>query len=418
MEGANVKRPARALRILAAACVVFASLPHDARAQDFELHGYLDMRAVLPSDETSWTNGGLGKSRFGGGNGAEAKFAGVLAATWHPTPSLVAVADLQYPTGKDRRLDVLDAYLRYRPVSLTPWRWSAKFGAFFPPVSLENDGIGWTSPWTLTPSAINSWVGEELRTIGAELHFEYRGASNSFEGSAAAFVNNDPAGELIAARGWSLGDATSGLNSSLREPNAYASLIGATAPVGYRPFDEIDNRIGWYANLGWESPAYGKITLLRYDNRGDPTRFEHYDGRDVFAWHTAFWSLGAQTRIDDVVLIAQAIDGSTSFEPVPELYLDTKLHAAYLLAGWDRGNWRPALRIDVFSLHQLPDFLPAPLSEHGHALTAALNWRPNDRIRVTGEWLRIDSTRNQRLLEGLSPRQIDEQLQLNLRVLF
>ena len=46
--------------------------------------------------------------------------------------------------------------------------WSVKTGAFFPTISLENDDLGWTSPYTLTPSAINSWIGEELRTIGSE----------------------------------------------------------------------------------------------------------------------------------------------------------------------------------------------------------------------------------------------------------
>src|SRR5258705_9405197 len=56
----------------------------------------------------------------------------------------------------------------YRPVSTSAFRWSIKAGAFFPPISLENTEIGWTSPWTLTPSAINAWVGEELRTIGLE----------------------------------------------------------------------------------------------------------------------------------------------------------------------------------------------------------------------------------------------------------
>ena len=412
-----MKRTLRALRC--SACAALILLPCALRAQEVDLHGYVDLRLVAPSDEPGWTDGGLGKSRYGNGGNVEATFGGAaLAATWHPTPSTVAIAELQYPTGDDRRLEVLDAYVRYRPVSTTPWRWSAKLGAFFPPVSLENDGVGWTSPWTLSPSAIDSWVGEELRTIGGELRFEHRGNSGTFEGAFAAFVDNDPAGELLATRGWSLGDFTSGLGSSLREPDVYAPLTGTAPPVGYRPFDEIDNRIGWYGNLSWQSPAYGKISLLRYDNRGDPEAFERYDARKVFAWHTTFWSLGAQTRIDDVVLIAQAMDGGTAFEPVPDLYLDTKLHAAYLLAGWDRGKWRPALRVDFFGLRQLPDSRPAPLSEHGHAFTAALNWRPNDRLRITGEWLRIDSTRNQRTLEGLSPRQIDEQLQLSVRVLF
>jgi hypothetical protein len=37
---------------------------------------------------------------------------------------------------------------------------------------------------------------------------------------------------------------------------------------------------------------------------------------------------------------------------------------------------------------------------------------------VTGEALRVDSWREQRLAQGLAPRQIDTQLQLNARVLF
>jgi hypothetical protein len=58
------------------------------------------------------------------------------------------------------------------------------------------------------------------------------------------------------------------------------------------------------------------------------------------------------------------------------------------------------------------------LSEHGNALTLALNWRPLEWLRVTGEALRVESWREQRLAQGLAPRQIDTQLQLNARVLF
>ncbi|HEX6612968.1 MAG TPA: hypothetical protein VF022_03770 [Rhodanobacteraceae bacterium] len=388
-----------------------------ARAQDFQLHGFLDFRAVSPPGETSWDDGGLGKSRYGNGDGGLHAGAAVLDAHWQVAPVLSAVADLQYQPDEHRHLDVLDAYLRLRPASITPWRWSLKVGAFFAPISLENEGIGWTSLWTLTPSAINSWIGEELRTVGGEFDIEHRGAG-TFQAGFAVFGKNDPAGELLATRGWSLSDLTSGLRASVREPDVYAPLVATEAPVDYRPFDEIDHRPGWYADASWESPAYGKVALLRYDNRADPQRYEHYDDRRVFAWHTRFWSLGARTRIGDVALIAQAMDGDTAFEPVPELYLDTHFRSAFLLAGWERGAWRPALRFDVFSLRQTPSSLPNPLSEHGNALTAALNWRPNDRLRITGEWLRIDSTRDQRTLEGLAPRRIDRQVQLSARVYF
>ena len=89
-----------------------------------------------------------------------------------------------------------------------------------------------------------------------------------------------------------------------------------------------------------------------------------------------------------------------------------------MLAGWEQGAWAPALRVDWFQLRQLPDTLAAPLSEHGNAVTAALNWRPREGWRITGEVLRVDSTRNQRLLEGRDPREVDVQLQLSLRYYF
>lgn len=411
--------PERAPSRMPLVVALLALLPCCACAQDLELHGLLDLRAVSPADETGWDHGGLGKSRYGGGDGIDAHIgAAILAASWQIAPALSAKADLQYQTDEHRHLDVQDAYLRYRPVSVTPWRWSVKLGAFFPPISLENDSIGWTSPWTLTPSAINSWVGEELRTVGGEFELEHRGEAHTFTAGFALFGKNDPAGELLATRGWSLSDLASGLNASVREPDVLAPVIFAPVPVEYRPFDEIDHRIGWYAYADWDSPAWGRFTVLHYDNRAEPDAYENYQQRKVFAWRTRFWSFGARTRIGDVALLAQAMDGSTAFEPVPDLYLDTRFRAGYLLAGWERGAWRPALRFDLFSLQQTPDTLSLPLSEHGNAITAALNWRPNDRLRFTAEWLRIDSTREQRTLEGLSPRQIDRQVQISTRVLF
>lgn len=400
----------------ALAVALLLALPCAARAQTFVVHGYIDLRTVAAANERSWTNGGLGKSRYGDGDGGAQLGAALLNLRWQITPELSASTDLQYQPDQRRHPDATEAYLRYRPVSITPWRWSLKVGAFFPPISLENDDIGWASPWTLTPSAIDSWVGEELRTLGGEFSIEHRGLFNTLQAGFALFGRNDPAGELLTTRGWSLSDLTSGIDAFVREPDVYAPRIGAVAPLDYRPFDEIDNRPGWYAYASLDSRVWGKWVLLRYDNRADPANFETYEQRKVFAWHTRFWSAGTRKQLGNLVAIAQAMDGVTTIAPVPNLVLDTRFAAGYLLLGWARGKWRPALRVDLFSTH-LPSS-SSQLSEHGHALTAALNWRPNDRLRVTGEWLHIDSTRNQRLLEKLSPRQSGNQVQISVRFLF
>jgi hypothetical protein len=386
-------------------------------AQDFQWHGYLDLRVIAGPAQDSWIEGGTGKLRHGGGQRKAKLGGGALIGTAQLAPALLAYADVQYHNDDRGSLQLIEAYVRYRPVSLTPWRWSLKAGAFFPPISFENDAIGWTSPWTLTPSAINSWVGEELRSSGAEWRVERRGEEATFEASVAAFLGNDPAGEILASRGWSLSDLTYGFGGQVREPDVYAIEQGVTPPLRYRPFVELDHRAGWYADLSWRSRRYGRLSLLRYDNRADPTESSTYDGHTTFAWRTKFWSLGAEHQFGPVEVIAQAMTGTTVFTPSPFYTGKTQFHAGYVLAGWTRGAWRPALRLDLFSLRQIPAS-EIPLGEHGNALTAALVWRPQPWLRLTGEVIRMDSWRRQRVLEGIDPGQIDTQVQIGARLLF
>jgi hypothetical protein len=76
------------------------------------------------------------------------------------------------------------------------------------------------------------------------------------------------------------------------------------------------------------------------------------------------------------------------------------------------------VRVDLFEAKQQPAGRGPRPDEHGNALTLALNWRPDERLRVTGEWLRIDSDRDQRRAAGLATRQVDTQFQLGVRVFF
>ncbi|NDD65054.1 MAG: hypothetical protein EBZ36_13940, partial [Acidobacteria bacterium] len=149
-------------------------------------------------------------------------------------------------------------------------RWTIKLGAFYPPVSIENEGVGWTSPWTLTPSAINTWVGEELRTIGGETSVEWKTASGSIGLTGAVFGGNDPTGLLIAARGWSFGDRPTGLFDRVRTADDVALRSRRAPPYYQSEFLEIDDRAGFYGGVSWRENGLGRLTLLRYDNRADP----------------------------------------------------------------------------------------------------------------------------------------------------
>ena len=363
----------------------FASMALPAAAQSVQLHGFVETRAIaFDGDDDRWLDGGHGKARTDARHDGVTSY-GVLAAQWQATPELFLSAEAQYVPEARRPLDLIDASLRWRPVSTTPFRTSLRAGMFFPPVSLENDAVGWTSPWTLTPSAINTWVGEELRTLGLEGRIEHRGERGTFGAGLALFVQNDPAGELLATRGWARHDIVAGLDGSLRQPDDIAASVEGTPPVRFRPFIEMDHRPGVYATVDWR---------------------------------TRFWSAAGEHRIGDVVLLAQLMRGSTLVEPMPGLQFDTRFAAGYLLAGWEHGTWRPALRVDLFQSKQTPGGGAFARDEHGRAFTAALNWRPNDRLRVTAEALHIDSTRPQRRAQGLAPRQRETQLQASLRWFF
>jgi len=409
---------ARGARARGLAAGVLVALACHARADDgVRWQGHLDVRGVAPGGEVAWDDGGLGKARFGAGDDGTVLAGAVLSGSVQLSADTLASATVQFVPAHERSLDVLDAWVRYRPVSTTPWRWSVRAGAFWAPVSLENDGVGWTSLWTLTPSAINSWVGEELRTIGAEASLEHRGARADTTAFVALFGWNDPAGELLAARGWALGDASSGLGAVLREPDAYAPVAHAPVPMAYRPFREIDGRPGWYAGVT-RAAGSTRSTLLYYDNRAERDAWEPYRGHRAFAWDTRFLSAALRRHVGgDYVVAVQAMAGSTVFEPQPGLVLDTRFHAGYVLLARETGTWRPAVRVDLFGTRQLGP-TDAPLDEHGNAVALALNWRPRGNVRLIGEVLRIDSTRAQRRLEGSPARQVDLQVQVAARLYF
>jgi len=383
-----------------------------AAAIEFSFEGYADFRVLAPSEERSWVDGGLGKTRFGSEYGSPAVHGEAVGeATVQIVPGLqfTGVARIE-PTQKVA-VDFLEAYGRYRPVSTNAWRFTVKGGAFFAPISLENTEIGWTSPWTLTPSAINSWVGEELRTVGGEGTVELRGEERTISVTAAGFGWNDPAGILLADRGWALDDRPTGFADHLKIPDANPIARHLPVPMRTLMFSEIDNKIGWYAGASWDEIGIGKIQVLRYDNEANPTKI-----RTQVAWETSFWSAGAQTQIGNVTLLAQGMTGETYIEPSPYFESETYYDSAYLLAGWSMSDsWRIAGRYDYFATEEEHTGDVLPLSEHGNAYTFAVNYLPNDWLRVTAELLHIDSTRTQRVVTGDSPKAQETQFQLSLR---
>lgn len=404
------------MKALPLTAALFGLCVGGAGAQDFSGGGFADLRATFNSPQLAPIDGGLGTLRYGGDGQQDAHALRLADANLYGTAllteDLLVYGDVKYDPNQHTAVDIVESYLRYRPIAMSPWRWSVKFGAFFPPISMENTGPAWSSVWTLTPSALNSWVGEELRTIGGEAKVEWRGESDHIEALAAIYGANDVAGVLLADRGWALTDRVTGLFDRLRMPNALASRAHP-APVWRTPFNEIDGRPGFYAGADWRREEWGRLNILYYDNEADPHAFA-----GEYAWRTRFISAGGQTEIDDVTVISQAMTGKTSINFSGDETYSTHFHTAFLLLGYRFGDWRIAARGEVFATEALDRDPGSRLSEHGRAATMGLTWRPLVYLRLTAEGIATDSWRLQRLVYGKSPEQNDRQLQLNARVSF
>lgn len=387
------------------------------------LGGLVDLRALRTDTTTGWLDGGPGKLRWGGADGegrtllALARSAVVLRASLGDELRAFVQADVDtgsYPTSGLAGVDLVEGWVSYRP------RFSGTLGArlrgglFFPPLSLENDGIAWSPTRTLTASALDSWIGEEVRVTGLEASLELFLPTSDVGLTGAVFGGNDPCGSLLAWRGWAVGDRLTGLADRLPlaplpifEPDG---LFPAQDPW-VAPFREVDGRAGWYAAASFVKPELLEIRALLYDNRGDPLVVE----RGQYAWKTRFAGAGAKVRLPwRFELLGQLLGGRSVMGP--EEAVDVSYRAWYVLASAPIGRHRLSVRYERFRArdddrHQAVD----PNDEEGDAWTAAWGVELDRRTTVLLELLSVDSTRSARALLGF-PRSARETLvQLSVR---
>src|SRR5947209_9928311 len=170
---------ARRLRIGSAiplGCALAALCASPAAATDLrlftpdtlELNG--DVRLVAVDGERSWIDGGFGKLRSGSDGDRDFQVQpqlGNINLAWHPqfTWSLSAVVVGTLQGGQRTEAGLTQAYLSFKPLRSEKIAFTARAGLMFPPVSLEHEGADWRVKDSITPSAINSWIGEEVRPV-------------------------------------------------------------------------------------------------------------------------------------------------------------------------------------------------------------------------------------------------------------
>lgn len=383
-------------------------------SDDLTVSGYGDLRVVAPSSPAPYLDGGLGKFRFGDGAVRTRFTEAVAQIDWRITGDLGAVGVVRAEPYTPSVVDAEEVYLRYAPKLSDDFGLQVKAGAFFPTISLENDDLGWASPYTLTSSAINSWIGDELRTLGSEATLRWNTSDfGTVSLIGAVTCCNDEAGILMADRGWTFNDRPIGLFERVRLPAQ--TLISQRAASSYGRtgmFDEIDGRVGWYAGATWQMPVWGKLSVLRYDNEGDPM---DRSSRDA-AWDTRFWSVGYRNSFGPLTILAQALRGDTVIAG-PTFVSHTKFQSLYGLASYDWESWRFSIREDLFATRRA-NATNNTWSEDGDAFTAAVSYAPRDWLRLTGELIAMDSRRGEYVPAGLGLNRTDTQFQFSTRFFF
>lgn len=411
------------LLAICAPAAVLVSAPGAAQDDRHDWTVRLEMGSSAASTaDASWLAGGMGKLRYdersdgAGLRRAFVEYAGRL------TPMLSAHVVADYVDDGDGGVDVTEAYLRLSPTPRSANRHRVRIGAFYAPFSLENVAPGWSSPFTISPSAINTWIGEELRTLGAEWSLERRigrpGSPHSLGLHAAAFAGNDPAGTLMAWKGWGLHDRQTRLGDVLPLPPVPqiqpGMMFDKQAPRA-EPFVETDDRVGYYAGGQWRYGRRVLLTAARYDNRADPETLR--EGQ--YGWTTRFDHAGVQLELPGGLgLIGQWLDGTTQMGPVVGAahVADAAFRSYFVLLTKALGRHRFSARYDDF---EVVDRDGVPLDdngEDGRGLTLAYGYSHSERWSLAFEWLAVESERPARAYLGVAPHVDERTAQLRLGI--
>jgi hypothetical protein len=382
----------KAVWIITLICLVCVSHPGRALG-DFTYRGLIEIQTGYNDAAHTWLDGGFSKTRFDDDSSPVRLGKVSLDAGYHFTDTLWLQSLTDFYLDDGLEAELIEAYFQYRPVPRGPLRWRVKAGAFNPPLSLENTDRGWTSRYSTTPSVINSWVGEDLRTIGAEITLDWPGrfrqSPNSWKVIGAVFGFNDANGTILDHRGWAAHDRQTGLFSPLREPTLVPGV-----PREIYPFYENDDRPGYYlaGEWGWRDSL--TLQFFHYDNlaRTGVAR----GGQS--GWRTGFRQIAAQWRLPGQwVLISQFMFGNTrAVNPVYYTVYDSDFQAFYLLVNKMINRHSISARAEYFSIDDLDHELIGFSRETGRSLMLSWQYEYSPQIRFGAEWEMLDSRHEER----------------------
>jgi hypothetical protein len=385
----------------------------------FELSG--DVRLAAVDGERSWVDGGFGKLRSGSdGDLLVQPQLGNVSLVWKPqfTWSLGATVVGMVEGGQRTEAGLSQAYLTFRPMRSSKLAFSARAGLMWPPLSLEHEGADWHVRDSITPSAINSWIGEEVRPIAAEATVSTSLGGHKLRATAALFAANDTSGTLLTFRGWAFHDRTTLAFHRQPLPPLDSDVAGYQAAFTH-PLLDVEpgfaHRPGYYAKLGWQPPVPIRIEFFRYDNRADP---EAVNNQLEWGWRTRFDHIGLVADLGSgAELKAQGLQGRTrmGFPEGSERWVNNRFRSAYVLLTRPFGTVHLSVRADLFETRNHGSDVGDEYDDTGWSamLAARREWQ---HFTALIELLHVSSRREDRGDLGLNPRQRQTQLQAEVRM--
>ena len=316
-------------------------------------------------------------------------------------------------------VDLIEAFVNFLPPQSGPVGFSARAGLMWPAVSLEHEGADWHVADTITPSAINSWIGEEVRPLALEGTLGTNIGEHKLIVTAAVFAANDTSGTLLAFRGWALHNRRTLAFNDQPLPPFEPEDEGYQAHFTHPLLDVgpgFASRPGYYAKLVWRPPVPVRFEFFRYDNRADPTDVN----KDIeWGWRTHFNAAGLEADLEGTRIRAQAMTGRTrmGFEepPLGRHWIDMRFRSAFLLVSRPVGTVGLAARIEAFETRHRGSWWDDEYNEDGWAATFA-GKREFGPFTALVELIHVSSDNPAREHVHLTARQKQTRLQADLRL--
>ncbi|MFD2164681.1 hypothetical protein ACFSJY_00250 [Thalassotalea euphylliae] len=396
-----------------------------AQATDISVKGLIDIRAYhvdSDAESDSYLKGDYGKFRYDNGNGLALGQLGLQGhIDWENNWSLTLVSNAFADRGNNA-IGFTEAYFSYKGLpSEQGWRLKSKLGVFYPQVSIENVATAWSTPYTLTSSSINNWIGEELRNTGVLLSVEKLGkfsqSDHSWSIDVSAFQNNDPAGAMLAWHGWTIGSRQTLLHEKLKVqyfPARRGELAVQAAESD--PFRELDDRWGIHLSGTYKFKQNLRISAGYYDNHAQ----EGIVKRGQYTWTTEFTHLALKYKFaKQWELMAQHMAGSTYMtSPQGNAVVNNDYDNTFVMLRHFWSSHHLALRVEHFSVDDLDTTWGDNNVEEGDAISAAYRYQLSRKSFFLAEYNWIDSQRPARLYVNQPESLIERQLQFGYRYYF